>query len=409
MLPNAKRETPQQTPVMTAGPRRRTAPLRVLHVIHALVHGGMERVLVDLVQGTSAEKFESHVLTLELLGPLAEELAPIATVHRSKPVPGWSMLWPQQLARQIREIAPDIVHTHGRVWYKASLAARLAGVRRIVHTDHGRGNPDPWLQRRIDRIAAQRTDAVVAVSQSLADHLRSRVIGAHRALQVITNGVDTRRYRPAPDDGSVRRAHGIPLDAPIIGTVGRFDPIKAYDMMVEAFAILLRSWGAAQRPVLTFVGDGSERALIERTADRLGIRESIRITGLVRDVARYHATLAVFSLSSHSEGTSISLLEAMSAGVCPVVTDVGGNAACLGDSLAHRLVPSSDPAALADAWRSALTNDVQRAADAAAARQRVQQHFALDRMVERYASLYEIPARTSSARTVFRREVVEHA
>lgn len=374
----------------TASPEH-VPPRRILHVIHGLVHGGMERVLVDLIERSDAERFESHVLALEMLGPLAEELAPYAPVHRSVPLSRWTMLWPDRLARQIRAIAPDVVHTHGRVWYKASLAARLAGVRRIVHTDHGRGNPDPWVQRRLDRSAAARTDVVVAVSQALAAHLRRRVVGAHPRIDVITNGVDTERYRPRADDGIVRARFAIPADAPVIGTVGRFDPIKAYDMMVEAFARLLAAWpaGAGPRPVLMFVGDGSERALIEATADRLGVREQVRVTGLVSDVSMYHPTLSLFSLSSHSEGTSISLLEGMSAGVCPVVTDVGGNRACLGAGLDHRLVPARDPAALAAAWLAALADPERRAADARTARAHVERNFALRRTVARYMELYD--------------------
>jgi glycosyltransferase involved in cell wall biosynthesis len=390
MLPNGVRAPRGGTGLAPVrGTARATARPRILHVIHALVHGGMERVVVDIVQRTNAERFESHVLAIEMLGPLADDLAPYGTVHRSVPLPRWTMAWPERLARQIRAIAPDVVHTHGRVWYKASLAARLAGVPCIVHTDHGRANPDPWLQRAVDRTAARRTDTIVAVSQALADHLRARVIGPRPRIQVIPNGVDTGRYTPRIDDGSVRAPLGIPADAPIIGTVGRFDPIKAYDLMVEAFAMLLSQWKQGPRPFLMFVGDGLERPVIEATANRCGIRESIRITGLVNDVERYHSTLAVFSLSSHSEGTSISLLEAMSSGVCPVVTDVGGNAACLGPSLTHRLVPSRDPAALAAAWREVLADDPRRRADAVAARARVCAHFSLERVIERYASLYE--------------------
>ena len=229
----------------------------------------------------------------------------------------------------------------------------------------------------------------VAVSQALAEHLRHGVIGVRRRIDVIPNGVDTRRYHPREADIGLRDTFRIRHDAPIIGTVGRFDPIKAYDMMVEAFAMLLDDWVGSPRPVLMFIGDGATRPVIEATADRLGVRDSIRITGLVNDVDRFHSLLSIFSLSSLSEGTSISLLEAMSSGVCPVVTDVGGNRACLGPSLAHRLVPSRDPAALAAAWRSALVNDTRRANDAAAARARVQQHFSLDRVVERYTALYE--------------------
>lgn len=372
-------------------PLERARPKRILHVIHGLVHGGMERVLVDLIERSDRARFDSHVLALEMLGPLADEVARHAPVHRSGPLSRWTMLWPDRLARQIRGIAPDVVHTHGRVWYKASLAARLAGVRRIIHTDHGRGNPDPWVQRRLDRSAAARTNVVVAVSQALAAHLRRRVVGPHARIDVITNGVDTERYRPRADDGIVRARFAIPSDAPVIGTVGRFDPIKAYDMMVEAFARLLAAWPleAGPRPVLMFVGDGSERELIETTADRLGVREQVRITGLVSDVSMYHPTLTVFSLSSHSEGTSISLLEAMSAGVCPVVTDAGGNRACLGAGLDHRLVPTRDPGALAAAWSSALSDPGRRAVDARAARAHVERNFALRRTVARYMELYD--------------------
>ena len=367
--------------------------IRVLHVIHGLVHGGMERVLVDIVQRSDASAIESQVLALEMLGPLADELAPCARVHRSGALSKWTMLRPHRLAQQIRAIAPDVVHTHGRVWYKASLAARLAGVPHLVHTDHGRGNPDLWLQRRLDRLAAARTDVVVAVSEVLAVHLRQRVVGGRPRIDVITNGVDTDRYRPLVDDRAIRDRFDVPPDAPVIGTVGRFDPIKAYDMMVEALAILLASWRDGPRPVLMFVGDGSERALIEATADRLGIRDSIRITGLVSDVARYHATFSLFSLSSHSEGTSISLLEAMSGGVCPVVTDVGGNGACLGPALMHRLVPPGNPAALAAGWRAALIEPPRCRADGLAARQRIEARFALDETVARYAGLYQSFAR----------------
>lgn len=380
---------------------------RILHVIHGLVHGGMERVLVDLIERSDTSRFESHVLALEMLGPLADEVAPYARVHRSVPLSRWTMLWPDRLARQIRAIAPDIVHTHGRVWYKASLAARLAGVRRIVHTDHGRGNPDPWVQRRLDRSAGSRTDVVVAVSQALAAHLRRSVVGPRPRIDVITNGVDTDRYRPRADDGIIRARFAIAADAPVIGTVGRFDPIKAYDMMVDAFARLLAAWpeDRGPRPVLMFVGDGSERELIETTADRAGIREQIRITGLVSDVSMYHPTLDLFSLSSHSEGTSISLLEAMSAGVCPVVTDAGGNRACLGAGLAHRLVPTRNPAALAAAWLSALADPTRRTADARAARAHVERSFALHRTVARYMDLYDSFSMNEQAVTMGHAEI----
>lgn len=103
---------------------------------------------------------------------------------------------------------------------------------------------------------------------------------------------------------------------------------------------------------------------------------------------RLHAAFTIFTQSSRSEGTSISLLEAMSAGLCPVVTDVGGNAYVLGPALRHRLVPSESPKALAAAWNNALREPRRRAEDAAAARRRIESEFALPVMVRAYENLY---------------------
>jgi glycosyltransferase involved in cell wall biosynthesis len=94
-------------------------------------------------------------------------------------------------------------------------------------------------------------------------------------------------------------------------------------------------------------------------------------------------------MSSRSEGTSISLLEAMSSGLCPVVTDVGGNRAVLGDQLTHRLVPADDPHALKAAWDDALRDPARRRSDASSARKRIESAFALAATVAKYEALYE--------------------
>src|SRR5207244_6278864 len=103
-------------------------------------------------------------LPLGTVGPLAERLHHCAVLHRVGGMPRWSMLWPAELIHLVRRVAPDIVHTHTGVWYKLSLAARLARVPKIVHTEHGRMRPDPWQARLVDHLASRRTDAVIAVS-----------------------------------------------------------------------------------------------------------------------------------------------------------------------------------------------------------------------------------------------------
>src|SRR5437762_4660924 len=100
-------------------------------------------LVADLVRRVDPARFDSHVLALRFLGRNARGLEPASRLHVAAPLPRWTMLWPRPLIRQIRELAPDVVHTHSGVWYKASLAARWAGVPRLIHTDHGRPYPDP--------------------------------------------------------------------------------------------------------------------------------------------------------------------------------------------------------------------------------------------------------------------------
>ena len=254
------------------------------------------------------------------------------------------MLWPRRLAEDIGAIAPDIVHTHGGVWYKASLAARLARVPWIVHTDHGRIMPDPWRSRWLHRLASRRTDAIVAVSEPLAAYLAARVVSDASRSVTIVNGVDTDLWRPARSDaGALRRELGLDADVPILGSIGRLQPIKGYDVMVDAYARLRAGWRA---PVHARACGRRRRprpcGSLQEAGDRLGL-DGLFLLGWRDDIPAFHLAFTLFTMSSRSEGTSVSLLEAMSAGLCPVVTDVGGNRLVLGPELAHRLVPRREP------------------------------------------------------------------
>lgn len=360
---------------------------RVLHVIQNLNYGGMERVLSDIVMRCDAGRFESHVLCLQYLGRFAKGLDDVATLHVADRMERSSMLWPRGLARQMAAIAPDVVHSHSGVWFKASRAARMAKVPRVVHTEHGRAKPDPLMHRIVDGIGARRTDVVVAVSELLARQLRAELRVPADRLTVIANGVDTDAYRPHADTGKLRAELGISADTPIIGSIGRLEPIKGYDVMVEAFAAL-RAKGLDRGAVLVVGGEGSQRAALERLAQERGVADGVRLLGWRDDVLDMQSAFSLFTMSSRSEGTSISLLEAMSAGLAPIVTDVGGNAAVLGDALRHRLVPSEDPAALAEAWSALLADPTLRARESALARQRVIDAFGLEAMVRAYERAY---------------------
>jgi glycosyltransferase involved in cell wall biosynthesis len=183
-------------------------------------------------------------------------------------------------------------------------------------------------------------------------------------------------------------------EAPVIGSVGRLEPVKNYRLALRAL-VRLRSLGVVPRPMLVLVGDGSDRPALERFAQAHGIADDVRFLGWRDDVERLYGAFDIFTMTSHSEGMSISLLEAMSMGLCPVVTDVGGNRGVLGAELAGQLVRPGDEVALADAWRRHLADPQQRRAVGSQARARVETAFSLRRMVDHHIEIYRDLTRTA--------------
>lgn len=361
--------------------------IRVLHAVPDLLFGGLQRLVVQMATLLDPSRFEPHVLVFGRTGPLAGALVGQAPLHQLPPQPAWSLVWPGELAERIRALRPDIVHSHSGVWYKSARAARMAGAPLVVHTDHGRQVPDPWQARLVDHLASRLTDVVIAVSEPLADRLRRHVVAHPDRVRVVINGVDTEALRPG-GASSLRAELGLAPGTLVLGSVGRLERIKGYDVMLESFGCLAR-----QEPglpaALVLAGDGGERPALEARARELGLADRVRFLGWREDLPRLLATFDLFVLASRSEGTSVSLLEAMSAGICPVVTDVGGNADVLGPALRHRLVPSEAPEAIARGWLAALADPAARAADAALARARAEEHYSLRAMVRSYEAIYE--------------------
>jgi len=361
---------------------------RRIHVLHAVWNfdlGGLERVVAELSRALDPEVFETSVLSLAGHGAMAVNVPASVRLHRASPQGRLSLVNPVALSADIAGISPALVHTHSGVWFKAARAAHRAGIGAIVHTDHGRPHPDPLAARVLDGLAARYTDAVVAVSSPLAAYLRRRVVPASTEVRVIPNGVDTNVFRSG-GAGAVRARLGIPADALVVGTVGRLEPVKAFDALVRAMAHV----NAAQmKPAhLVLVGDGSQAGRLAAVAEQTGTRATVHLVGRQADIPTWLAAFDVFALSSLSEGTSMSLLEAMASECCPVVTAVGGNADVLGPGLAHRLVPPGDERALASSLADALTTSGARRCDAARARERVVSAYSLDAMVRAYQDVY---------------------
>ena len=362
-----------------------TRRLRVLQVIQNLNYGGMERVLSDIVQHVD-KRFECHVLTLQYIGRFGQEAGRGATLHQGPPMSRFSLLRPKALATAMRRIAPDVVHTHSGVWYKAARAARMAGVPRVVHTEHGRQS-EAWLARLLDRRAARITDGIVPVSQPLRDYLTGRLAVPASRLHVVRNGIDVAAFRGDGSRADLATELGLAAGVRVVGSIGRLEPVKGYDNVIRAFAAARGSLERSGPVALVVAGEGSERPALERLIGELGVGDCVRLLGWRDDPQRLLGSFDVFIMGSWSEGTSISLLEAMAAGCPPVVTAVGGNLDVLGPELAGQAVPAGDTAALAGLLVATLESGRQ-ATLSAQAQARVEREFSLAAMIAAYERIY---------------------
>lgn len=374
-----------RAPLNSSMPGRRT--LRVTNVVFDFDGGGLETLVADMAAAFRGSSVELSLVTLSghvgRLGAATRERFHNFEVVR--PLPIASMALPVGAARAIRRTRPDVVHLHTGAWFKGVRAARLAGVKRVVYTEHGREHWDPWLMRVLDRRASRRTDAVVAVSSRLAVYLARDVGVAHDKILTIHNGIDTSKFAPGVVSSDFRQSLGIPSDALVLGSVGRLEAVKSYETFLDAAKIVRARW---PHPfVVVLFGDGSQRAMLEAHANQLGLRDVVRFCGWTEKAVEAYRAMDIFVLSSRSEGQSVSLLEAMACGVAPVVTDVGANAETLGPELRAQVVPSGQSSALADALLATLESPSRRSISEGA-RSRAVELYSRERMIERYESLY---------------------
>jgi len=332
-----------------------------MQVVLSLRVGGLERVVLDLVQNASAE-FRFVVCCLEEPGAWADEAPHVVTLGK-RPGVDWRVFG--KIARLVRAERVDVIHTHNSTAHLyGALGGKLAGVK-VLHTEHGKNVGEEARYHRHNRIAARFTDFTVAVSQNNAE-----IAVAHEGvklsrLQIIPNGICVDRFDVTHH--SPRRC---------IGTVGRLVREKNYPLLLRAVATM-------DNTDLVLVGDGPLRDELER---RAGPR--VQFLGQRTDVAKLLAGFDVFVLSSSTEGMSIALLEAMAAGCPIVVTAVGGNAELIQHEITGLVVPPDDEAALRAAIERLLTDRSLAARLGTAAREIAQQRYSVKVMTQRYEELW---------------------
>jgi glycosyltransferase involved in cell wall biosynthesis len=315
-------------------------PIPLLQAITRLIVGGAQETVMYLTDLLDKERFQVEVLS----GPQTGSEGSLIEEVRANGIP--VTILPDML----REISPlhdimalikmtrfirnkhyTIVHTNSsKAGIIGRLAARMAGTPIIVHTVHGwsfHEHMASWLRRlyiTLERFAASFTDAMVVVADSDIDKGLQAGIGRPEQYHLIRSAISTEEFDPQHvNRRAVREELGIPLDAPVLGNVGRFSPPKNPFDWVEVAARV-----AKQMPECYYllVGDGALRFEAEALVTEKQLSEQTIFTGLRRDVPEMLAAIDVFLLISQWEGLPRVIPQAMAMQVPVVATHVGGSA-----------------------------------------------------------------------------------
>jgi glycosyltransferase involved in cell wall biosynthesis len=376
-------------------------PVRVTHIVWNFDGGGLESVVASLARALRGSAVHTSVISLSgRVGRLGvERREDFDHVLAIRPRRVISMIAPIGLAKLIRRTKADVVHLHSGVWFKGAVAARLAGVQRVIFTEHGREHNDPFSSRLLDATASLLTDVVVPVSSRLESYLHRRLHIPINQLRTIPNGVDTRSFVPADGNERLRNELAIPKGALVIGSVGRLSKVKRFDHLITALGQLMVNEDPDRPIYLLLCGDGPEEMSLREQGARVGVLERCRLMPWSRQPADVYRTLDVFLLPSQSEGLSMSLLEAMACGTAPIVTDVGANREVLGAEAASQVVPADDVDALTSAIARFFRDSRLRAEAGRAARRRVVEAYDITRVARAYSDLYlEAPVENAVAK-----------
>lgn len=362
--------------------------VKVLHVTFNMGIGGTEQVIRQIVENSSTERFQHEILCIDgEIGALGVELQAkgfyIESTQRQAGTDFKLLKFMRQYAKR-RNI--DVLHCHQYTpYFYGVLSALFTGVK-VIFTEHGRFYPDRHNSKRkfVNPLLVMATNYITTISKSTANALAEYEYMPLGKIQVIYNGINE---IDKDDLNRENLLHDLDLseDYKYIGTVSRLEPIKNQTMMIKAFSEVKKVIPAAR---LVLIGDGAKMQELKSLVNSLGMNEEVIFTGFINNPQKYISLFEVFLLSSFSEGTSMTLLEAMSLVRPCVVTNVGGNPEIVINGQTGMVVPSDDAEQFSIKIIELLSDGKLSEQLGRAGREEYLEKYSVSRMLDCYQELY---------------------
>lgn len=286
----------------------------------------------------------------------------------------------------------DVIHSHGEFSDLAAiLLRRRFSAKAIVRTVH---NEREWAKRPLygklfsNFIYIGAFDLELGVSQQVVKNLNSRSLARWRQPALVAvNAINSDRFENfGVNSNEHRQRLNIPLDATVIGSVGRLVPQKGYDILLEAFALLLK-----RKPnvYLVLIGDGFLRESLQELAISLQVDHRVIFTGSQSNIETLYPIMDIFISSSRWEGLPTVIMESMAAGTPVIATDVSGSRELVEDGVTGLLVASEDIVQLNQAMLRLLSDQELAKSFILAAKQRITQQFSIRNVAVQYSRYYQ--------------------
>lgn len=361
----------------------------IMHLVLNLNIGGLEWVVINLLKRLDKDRFSPSAACLLDGGTLVNEVKKLGfeldILNKPDKLDFSAFL---RLAKILKEKKIDLIHTHNTGAYiYGGIAAKIAGVNALVHTEHGRCFPDKKRLMWTEKILSAFTHSIIAVSEDLKEKLVEFEKIDPRKISVIPNGIDVDLFKPTERQSVEQKKEELGLDKDIfiVGTVGRLDPIKDHRNLIEAFKIAEKYMPAAK---LLIAGDGPLMDSLKLKVESLKLQEKVKFLGERNDIVELLNVFDLFVLPSKSEGVSLTLLEAMAARKPIIATDVAGNKEILEHGKDGYLVPACSTEKLSEAILYLAKNPAMAFKLRNAAYVKVRQKYSLENMISRYQDIY---------------------
>ena len=363
--------------------------IHVMQVLHTLEIGGAEKLAYDIAKKFDSP-FEFSFFCLDDLGYLSDVIRKEGgNTYCFGRKQGWDFSLIKRFASLLTEKEVDIIHAHQYTPYFYSVLASFFSKKKpaVIFTEHGRHQPDKVRPKRVifNKIFQYFTSRFTGVAKFSKDSLVEFEKIPASKIDVIYNGIDLEKFPRQFSKTEIRKKLNFNADDKLIGIIARLDPIKDHKSLITAISFIKDTLPNCK---LLIVGDGPMRDELEQQTESLNLKNNVIFLGMRTDVPDILMALDIFVLPSIMEATSVTLLEAMSASLPVIATKVGGNKEIVIDGTTGILVESQTPKEIASALEQLLNNIEVSKNMGLAGRQRVEQNFTFQKMIDQYKQLY---------------------